>query len=47
MSNTGRDWEPEQVITLDSQAHCKIIQSKESNDLPTTTELILRLLFLQ
>ena len=25
MSNTGRDWEPEQVITLD--AHCKIIQS--------------------
>jgi len=27
MSNRGRDWEPEQVITLDSQAHCKIIHS--------------------
>jgi len=27
MSNMGRDWEPEQVITPDSQAHCKNIHS--------------------
>ena len=47
MSNMGRDWEPEQVITPDSQAHCKNIQSKGSNNLLTTTEIILRLLFLQ